>query len=205
MNSDHTQGYHKRYCDRVSFLLSLSPKRVYVRRKKSGLVWGSAFFFLFAPHWGSAECKTWCTHQFLLRCWRNVSPQGPVPSGQWWEVLLVKCWVLANGNLSTTGTLARPRATPLLWLNLLLGPVMYEIIKTEFCYRLRFCTALWYVFASVCCGFFFISSSNNSPEFGREKNSVLLILLLLIQLYHRGVGSALQALNSVFLSHFALQ
>lgn len=62
--------------------------------------------------------------------------------------------MLANGNLSTTGTLARPRATLLLWLNLLLGPVMYEIIKTEFCHCLRFCTLLLYVFGSVV-GFFF--------------------------------------------------
>lgn len=42
------------------------------------------------------------------------------------------------------------------------------------------------------------------PEFEREKYFVLLTLLLLFQLYHRGVGSALKALNSVFLSYFAL-
>lgn len=166
-----------------------------MRKKREGFLWGSAFFsssLLF--------CRVQNQVHTLLECWRSVSPQVPalLPSGSWWEALIVKCWIVIEGS-TTLGHL--------LWTNLQLGPVTYElklnsILAWDFVHFYDTCLL-------VLCFSFFSFSSNIPQSLGKKSILILLILLLiflllilllLFQPHHRHVGSAVQALNSVFLS-----
>lgn len=181
------QGYHKTYCDRVSLLLWFFPTGVCMGREREGFLWGSAFFSS-----SLGFCRVQNQGHTLLECWRSVSAQVPVPPSFRLVVRGATCQMLDCYSKATEELAHSP------WPNLSLGPVTYDlrlnsILVWDF---LHFCDTCFLVFALF---WFLIFLFKHSSEFGWEKHSVLLILLLLFQLHHRGVASAVQAVNSMFL------
>lgn len=195
MNSDHSRVITKTYCERVSLLLWVFPRYVFEEEKRRASL-GICFLFFLTGVLQSAKPGAH-TSRMLKKC-VHLRYLLLLPSGSWWEGLIVKCWIIIEGN-TTLGHL--------LWTNLQLGPVTYElklnsILAWDFVHFCGTCVL-------VLCFSFFYFSSNIPQSLGKKSILILLILLLIILLlillllfqpYHRRVGSAVQDLNSVFLS-----